>query len=424
MVKKFAWAGDTYGEIISGSLSAPMPRGRGNLFYRSMPDYLSSPLVNGKHHIVFISYYNTPAVCKKSNILRQSGQFYTTFLGCCVRKDTKAMDFFDQVYEVEHYQEMMEILETANPSVISATIHPWMTGALALEAKRHKFSGKFILDVNDFVIFTSQDPSSTDCNIERLLLSFADGFTHKLPPVAVEELREKWDVHIPDFMLHSLPCEEYFEDNAMGFAPPYRLVYAGGVMAPEIALKRGHENHIFDPIIQGTADMDIDLTFYVNQNARDMFWEEQQRYFDLEQRCGHFKFNKGVPFFKLPREISDNHFGILYDNISLSSYHPNAYRHNMSTKFFSYLEAGLPILVYDDFEYIADIVRSNDIGLVYDVNKIDEIEHLLRSADYNTLKENVRSFRKRNSINARMDEFVNAFLFNVASPINDLKKAG
>lgn len=424
MAKDFTWAGDTHGDIIADNLSAPMPRGRGDLFYRRFPDCLASPSVDGKHHIVFISYYNTPAVCKKSYILRQSGLFFTTFLGCCVRKDTQALDFFDQVYEVAHYRELMEILKTANPSVISATIHPWMTGALALEAKRYQFSGKVLIDVNDFAVFTNRDNSSADCIIERSLLSCADGYTHKLPPAAVENLRDKWDIHIPDFMLHSLPCEEYFQDSIAGYGPPYRLVFAGGVMAPEIALKRGHENHIFDPIIHSTADMDVNLAFYVNQNARDMFWEEQQRYFDLEQRYGHFKFNKGVPFFKLPREISGNHFGILYDNIGLSSYHPNAYKYNMSTKLFSYLEAGLPILVYDELEYIADIVRSNGIGLVYDVDKIHEIGPLLRSADYDTLKENVRSFRSTNSINARMDEFVGAYLSCVESQEHDLKNAG
>jgi hypothetical protein len=96
----------------------------------------------------------------------------------------------------------------------------------------------------------------------------------------------------------------------------------------------------------------------------------------------------------------------------------------MSTKFFSYLEAGLPILVYDDFEYIADIVRSNGIGLVYDVNKIHEIGHLLNSAHYKTLKENVRSFRSENSMNARMDEFVGAYLCCIKPQPHNLKNAG
>lgn len=411
MSKPFKWAGEKYGKIISEDLLAPMPRGRGDLVYKQMPDFLAAPEVDGKRHIVFVSYYNTPAVCKKSMALRRSSRFYTTFIGCCVREVTNPLAFFDAVYEVNDYRELMEILKTANPSIISATIHPWMVGALALESKRYKFSGRLFLDVNDFALLSNKDHSSMECIIEHCLLSYADAFTHKMPQEAVEKLRHDWNIHIPDFMLHSLPCEEFFADNGTKYGPPYNLVYAGGVIAPEIALKRGHENHIFDPIINGTAGMDVNLAFYVNQYARDMFWEEQQRYFDLEGHHPHFKFNKGVPFFSLPQVISGNHFGILYDNVALSSYHPNAFKYNMSTKFFSYLEAGLPILVYEDFEYIAEIVESNGLGLVYDVNRIDGIGPLLRSADYETLKKNVLLFRRENSINARMAEFVDAFLF-------------
>lgn len=419
MTKLFEWADNNCRDILNESLSVPMPRGRGELVFRQLPSFLSYPTVDGMHHVVFLSYYNTPALSKKSLALRRSGRFYTTLLGCCIREDLRPLKFFNQVYEVAHYREMMALLQKANPSTISATIHPWMTGALALEAKRYAFSGKLIIDLNDAHLFISKNDCSMECVMERSLLAYTDAFTHKLPTEAIERLRTAWDIDVPDYLLHSLPCEDFFASSEVEYRPPYRLVYAGGVMPPHIAMQRGHENHIFDPIITGTVELDIDLQFYVNQNARDMFWDEQQPYFDFERKYPHFRFNKGVPFFCLPQQISSSHYGLLYDNIKISSYHPDAYKYNMSTKLFSYLEAGLPILVYSDFTYIADIVRTNGLGIVYHVNKINEIPSLLQSADYDQLRENVLSFRSTNSINSKTEDFVNAYTPLVIAHANE-----
>jgi hypothetical protein len=240
-------------------------------------------------------------------------------------------------------------------------------------------------------------------------LLHADAFTHKLPDEAIKNLKHSWNVATPEYQLHSLPCDDIFIEKNVEYGQPYKIVFAGGIMPPQIALDRGHENHILFPLIFATAESNVELKFYVNQNARNMFWDEQKQYFEFENRYSHFQFIRGVPFFKLPEKICDNHFGLLYDNLQLSSYNLDAYKYNMSTKVFSYIEAGLPILVYDDLNYIANFVKANGLGIVYNAKKIQEIPELLESADYKKLKQNVLMYRSTNSINSCMDVFIKAY---------------
>jgi len=155
---------------------------------------------------------------------------------------------------------------------------------------------------------------------------------------------------------------------------------------------------VLDPIVTETAGTGVELTVLVNQNARDMHWEDQERYLALAADHPHFDFRPGLPFHRLPEAISGFHYGLLYDNMALSSYRPEAFAYNMSTKVFSYLEAGLPLLVYEDFTYIAEMVAEHGIGLIYSLDRIREIPALLEAADYPALRANVRRFRERHEL--------------------------
>ena len=232
-----------------------------------------------------------------------------------------------------------------------------------------------------------------------------------MPLKAVEEIKRSWDLDIPHYLVHSLPVKDFFSKNQTkgDFDKPYRLVYAGGIMPRHIATTRGHGNHVFDPLICKTENLNLALTIFVNQNSRKMFWHEHQEYFELEKKYKHFFFKRGLPFWQLPSIIGNWHFGILYDNVKNASYRKEAFKYNMSTKVFSYLEAGLPILVYDEFEYITDFVREYNLGVVYSLNNIKKIPELLEKADYKKLKKNVEKFRENHNVTSIVPILLKAY---------------
>jgi len=392
---RFSWLPKSLHPYVDGTLNSDMPRGRGELKYRTVPHYLDQSFAKSKYHIVFISYYATPSVIKKSIALRNTGRFYTTIIACCIREDLEILRWFDDAYEIEHYNELFKLLRGCSPWAVHVVIQPSLLGVIVLEIVKDT---PIVIDINDSMLFIDRDKNSESCRLEREILARADAIVHKMPQEAITKIRNVWDIKSPDYLIHSLPARDVFTSQDIPYRSPFRLVYAGGIIPYHIAISQGHENHIFDPLILDTAEDGIKLTFFVNQNARNMFWHEHQHYFDLEKKFPHFHFKRGIPFFQLPEVLRKFHFGLLYDNVRDSSYRKEAFKYNMSTKVFSYLEAGLPILVYEEFEYIAKFIREHSVGIVYSLKRINEIRKLMENADYPKLKENVIKFREVNDI--------------------------
>jgi hypothetical protein len=151
-------------------------------------------------------------------------------------------------------------------------------------------------------------------------------------------------------------------------------------------------------LIRETAAQGIELTVMANQNARNMYWEEHDRYIKMQKDHPGFRFQQGVPFHRLPEAIRGFHFGLLYDNLKESSYRQELYRYNVSTKIFSYLEAGLPILIHNRFTHMAEMVERHGIGLVYDLDRISDLHAYISRCDYPALRANVRRFRDEHEL--------------------------
>lgn len=388
----FRWLDNDLRARLQDILTQPMPRGRETLAYRTPLRHLDQALVEGRPHLVCVAYYPFASVIKRALALRRQGDAYVTFIGCCIREDAEIHRWFDQAYEVEDYAELHALLRGAAPTAIHATAPHFHMAAIASDAAP---DARFLLDIVDSALFQYGDPAHPECRLERALLARSAAVVHKLPEEAYATLLERYGLDIPGYLAHSLPCAELFCDAPVAPAPPFRLVYAGGVMPYAIALRNGYGHHVFDPLIDGLADTGIELDMHVNRNARNMYWDEHERYFERARLMPHFRFHKGVPFHRLPQALSGAHYGLLFDNLARTGHDPEIFRHNMSSKIFSYLEAGLPILVYRQFEYMTRFILEHGIGAVYPIERLDALPELLAGLDHQTLKDNVRRFRAR-----------------------------
>ena len=394
-MREFAWLEPDQRDYLEREyFTKPMPRGRERLVYRQRPANLDRAEVDGKKHVIFNSYYLQPAVCKKAWALRDTGEYYCTFIGCCVREDHEPERFFDQVYEVEDYVELYEVLANSAPHAVQSVIQPLVNGAIAVEAARRSGCAA-VVDINDSLFFMRTDPDCFECRLEARILNNAASFVHKMPAWGVDKMRAAWKLDRPDFLVHSLPVRELFEECEDLGDDPTRLVFAGGVVPYHIAIREGHENHIMDPLIHSVCGQGMDLTFVVNQNARNMFWEEHQRYIDFNKVYPGFSFEKGVPFFELPAKLRRNHYAIYWENIPVSSYMPDHFAINMATKIFSYTEAGLPIIIHTMAPYMRDILEEHGFGVVYELDEMDGLSALLESVDHEGLKRNLDTYRRR-----------------------------
>jgi hypothetical protein len=76
--------------------------------------------------------------------------------------------------------------------------------------------------------------------------------------------------------------------------------------------------------------------------------------------------------------INKAHFGLVY---KLSQY----YEFGATSKFSSYMVAGVPVLVQEDYHYLANIVKRYNIGIVF--KKLEDIPDILESLDTKMMRD-------------------------------------
>lgn len=388
----------TLRSVVLRQLSKPMPRGRGVLSFRTRLEHLDKETVptdqGDSFHIAFFGYYPYVTIIKRAIALRAAcPNVFLTFIGCCIREDTDLLQWFDQAYEVVDYLELYNIVSKMQVHRLQVTAPPFWPSLLALAAARQT---KIILDLVDTALFHSDGKDELMKEMEATLLRQSWSLVHKLPSSGLDRLQDSYNVNIPSFQLHSFPWKGAFAPILPTKDTTRPLfVYCGGVMPRNAALRIGYGHHVLDPLILATEETGVRLDCYVNQNAREMYWEEHKEYFRMADEKSHFHFKKGVPFYLLSQEICMAHFGLLYDNVNMSKMQSDAFRYNMSSKIFSYLEAGLPLVVYRDFDYICELVDEYKIGLIYDVQHPEQLGSFTAGVDYRQLQHNVAAFREQ-----------------------------
>jgi hypothetical protein len=81
-----------------------------------------------------------------------------------------------------------------------------------------------------------------------------------------------------------------------------------------------------------------------------------------------------------------------------------SYKGAMGTKNYTYLEAGLPILVNNEYSYCKELVEKNNIGIAVKSEDLRNINEILENVDINNLKKNVRKFNVKNNLYKKFSE--------------------
>ena len=70
----------------------------------------------------------------------------------------------------------------------------------------------------------------------------------------------------------------------------------------------------------------------------------------------------------------------------------------MGTKIFTFLEAGLPVLVNKEYSYMSELLEKNNIGMGISSKDIFKTNRILSKVDIKYLKSNVKHFYDNNNI--------------------------
>lgn len=192
------------------------------------------------------------------------------------------------------------------------------------------------------------------------------------------------------FSRASVPKDGGLKDH--GKAPPTdgaaRIVYAGCLPADQQHLD-GYYN--LYPLFENlTADGDIKVDIF-NGEHFSATHDDEFAEFLARNDGGRIRYHRALPYDRLVDTLASFHFGWLYNERSAVYIHDAAV--TLPGRFTGYISAGVPVIVDDEFDYVASLVRRFNAGIVVPDGRTAMIPQMIRGADHGLLREGVRALR-------------------------------
>ena len=353
-----------------------------------------------KTKILYVVFYPLPNILRQSLALQRSGKYTTAIIGACNREELRLENFCDGHYECENPTILAYILQQVRADIVHAVTGPSHIACIAALFSH----SPLVVEIYDSLIFLWEDfMQRPDYQLEAYALQQARGIQHKYTRQGHFRLKEHYRITVPLIQFHCFVTDAFFNpENRKNNTQYPHLVYTGGLMPPQRAMELGHTCLLFGEMIRAVVKQGIHLTIYANQNARDMRWHRQKLYYDLQEQFSTFTVRCGIPIDRIAMTAHRFHFGFFYDNLANLNYHPEHYQVATATKMYSYLEMGLPLLIYPQFEFIYNVAIRFGIGVAYDVHDLAKLRRILEKTDHQQLLRRVDSFRKT----IRIKEFI------------------
>ncbi|MEQ9149771.1 MAG: hypothetical protein RLP13_15955, partial [Cytophagales bacterium] len=161
------------------------------------------------------------------------------------------------------------------------------------------------------------------------------------------------------------------------------------------------------PLAKIMAKQKIHFHIYANPYQ----FKTSKEYADLDKNEKYFHFHEPLPLKKLISEISKYDWGLWIHAEDPSFRTQEAkMRTGIGNKLFTYLEAGLPIIVSDSRKYGEEVVRENNLGFSLNDNEWTEIRRMTEEIDYFSLQKNILQKRSELSLRNNSESIVNFYL--------------
>ncbi|REL26050.1 hypothetical protein DXX93_05335 [Thalassotalea euphylliae] len=137
--------------------------------------------------------------------------------------------------------------------------------------------------------------------------------------------------------------------------------------------------------------------------------KEKYRYFyDLMNEFSNFTFKDGFMPWHLKEQVANFDFGtVLHSATEELVINPTHYERILPSKLFTYIEAGLPIIVVDNFKSVSQLVIEHNLGIVISENELPHLNETIRKRadEYPKFIENLIKYRANFNMKAMSELF-------------------
>lgn len=359
-----------------------------------------------KKKVLFLAGLPTFNIVEISMYLRKTGEFETILLTESPWLSSFFQENFNKVYVYNSYYEVAHILLSSKPDIIHAlgSARYYFLGALAKCFNNAGIISAFIDPPSfepgaDNPEELSKKPEDTqlDCFSEEFLFKQADGIIMTMNRYfAGDILRQRYHSKIPLLEFPTYACNEFFKEEEKYSKKDGNiyLVY-GGVIGPSDKPKEIFGATQFIDIARSLIHQGFCFHMYLSPYFSPIQTKKLYAdYVQLAETSPGFGFKHGFQLDKAIEEFSRyDYASMIHDTkgLIMNKFH---FETCISSKFFTYISAGLPIIVVKDIGYIASLVREYEIGIVIDQDEIGSLAEIMKGYDYKKLQENVKKARE------------------------------
>ncbi|MBI2004029.1 hypothetical protein HYS72_01040 [Candidatus Pacearchaeota archaeon] len=356
-----------------------------------------------KKQIVFIEYFPTIHGYKVAKGLRKSGRYETVlisfnkvdrkFFGTGYDKiinlevsqkiNFKNLFFFIRKMFSKEWSKFFAEIKSLNPYIVQVNNLDLLTrlSLFLIDAKVPK-----IYYAYDILAFYRKKFSMRENflkKIEKYYFKKMDGILHKGPREELTLL--DYPVNVPDLALLPGCLEDWTYVPKKKNMKEIHLAVAGPPLESDYYINP------FKNIIREITFQKIHLHIYGKSLLNNKYFLKE------EKNNSYFHYHDKVSPDELNKEISNYHYGLVSDFFN-KLINPLWLKTSIGNKMYNYLEAGLPIIMTNDLQAMADIVKKHKIGICIDYKDIKELKNILKGIDYEKLQKNIKVAQKELNI--------------------------
>jgi hypothetical protein len=112
----------------------------------------------------------------------------------------------------------------------------------------------------------------------------------------------------------------------------------------------------------------------------------------------------------LSQAIADYDYGVMFYRMPpyLRVGKPH-FDYMMPSKFYSFLEAGLPILISEEFKYVGSLVTQYGLGLTVSQDDIEHLDEVLARHDPRVFRRNIEAYRATILMDEKIGELLGLY---------------
>jgi len=244
----------------------------------------------------------------------------------------------------------------------------------------------------DIFLFRQKDKerlNKFEVKAEKYCFKNADLIIHKGPKDELSWIKNN-EIPTMNGKINFLPyCFDAWITKNKKKVKGIHLVYKGGLNS-ERKFKINYKQ-VFDTMARGGLDIEIYSSEYIGRQ---------------ENKRVHIHYNR-YEYPNLIKEIGKYHYGInvFFHNKTVDPRWKNS---ALSNKFFSFLEAGLPIIVNDELTFMADLVKKYNCGVVITEKDFYNLKNVLKKQNYKKLLAGVEKARNELLMSKQISRLANS----------------